>query len=222
MAGTPLIVPHTTPICGKAYQNMKSYRFTENWFAHTATWWGSFFSSYRWPRYEQRTILEIGSFEGRSTVWILENLVRHRGDSVVCIDPFTGSPEHAAHQTEDLFDRFRWNIGETGKQAHVRVLRTLSHDGLPRLLTEGYRCDFAYVDGSHRAADVLLDLCLTWGLLNLGGVCICDDFLWQPPAGGGPLAAPKIAIDAFTTVFSDQIKVVRAPQNYQVAFVKCR
>lgn len=201
---------------------MQQFQFTEKWFQYTARWWDDLFRAYEWPTATRRSVLEIGSFEGQSTVWMLMNLMKQPSDEIVCVDPFTGSDEHTAGQTQDLFCRFQANIAQTGKESHVRVLQMRSGDGLPKLMAEGYRCDFAYIDGSHRAADVLLDLCLTWPLLNCGGLCICDDFLWQPPQSepGDVLAAPKIAIDAFTTIFSDQIALIRSPQNYQVAFVK--
>lgn len=201
---------------------MQQFQFTEKWFQYTAHWWDDLFRVYEWPTATRRAVLEIGSFEGQSTVWMLMNLMKQPTDEIVCIDPFTGSEEHTANQTQELFCRFQANVAQTGKESHVRVLRMRSVDGLPKLMAEGYRCDLAYIDGSHRAADVLMDLCMTWPLLNFGGLCICDDFLWQPhkSGSGDVLASPKIAIDAFTTIFSDQIDLIRSPQNYQVAFIK--
>jgi predicted O-methyltransferase YrrM len=201
---------------------VQQFEFTENWFQHTAQWWTDLFEKFRWPTSNRRSVLEIGSFEGQSTVWMLMNLMKRPADGIVCIDPFTGSEEHTDKQTHHLFERFKANVAQTGKAAHVRVLRMPSAEALPRLVVEGYRCDFAYIDGSHRAADVLADLCASWSLLNPGGLCICDDFLWQPDGAGASnvLASPKIAIDAFTTIYADQIQIIRSSQNYQVAFLK--
>ena len=100
---------------------------------------------------------------------MLMNLIEQSGDSVVWVDPFTGSEEYTERQTNRLFDRFSANVKATGKESQVRVTRSPSSEALPRLAAEGFRCDFAYVDGSHRAADVLMDLCATWPLLNPGG-----------------------------------------------------
>lgn len=201
---------------------MPQFEFTENWFQFTAQWWTELFQTYQWPTSSGRSVLEIGSFEGQSTVWMLLNLMEHPADGIVCIDPFTGSEEHTDKQTQHLFERFNANVMKTGKESHVRVLRMPSMEALPKLLVEGYRCDFAYIDGSHRAADVLADLCSTWPLLNPGGLCICDDFLWRQDGVGTTdvLASPKIAIDAFTTIYADQLRLIRSRQNYQVAFVK--
>ncbi len=43
-------------------------------------------------------MVEIGSFEGRSTLWILENLLRHPDSRMHCIDTFAGGAEHGAAQ----------------------------------------------------------------------------------------------------------------------------
>lgn len=203
-------------------KSMHKFDFSENWFQYTAQWWDELFRVYKWPSASRRSVLEIGCFEGASTVWMLLNLIQEKTDQIVCIDPFTGSEEHSAEQTQQLFDRFQANIAKTEKESHVRVIRSRSAEALPRLIVEGFQCDFVYVDGSHRAQDVLVDLCLSWPILKSGGLCICDDYLWRQ-LNSGPvdvLRSPKIAIDAFTTIFSDQIGLLRSRQNYQVAFVK--
>lgn len=61
--------------------------------------------------------------------------------------------------------------------------------------------DFIYVDGSHRAPDVLCDAVLGFKLPKVGGFMAFDDYLqaeraWLP-YGTDPLRCPKPAIDAY-------------------------
>jgi len=69
--------------------------------------------------------------------------------------------------------------------------------------------DLIYIDASHYAVDVLTDAVLSFKLLKGGGMMIFDDYLW---AGDENIVYyPKIAIDAFTNVFSNHLKLVPAP-----------
>src|SRR5205823_5527535 len=76
-------------------------------------------------------------------------------------------------------ERFRRNIGETGRSDQVEVLRARSRDGLHDLRSRGVEADLVYVDGSHAACDVLSDLVQSFQITRVGGVIICDDYLWR-------------------------------------------
>ena len=71
------------------------------------------------------------------------------------------------------------------------------------------RADFVYIDGSHHAHAVLSDLVHAFGLLKTGGLIVCDDYLWTATDAdpGDVLARPKIAIDAFTTIYARKINM---------------
>ena len=123
--------------------------------------------------------------------------------------------------------RFHRNLGlAVGSAAHtvnVQIHKHPSAVALPSLLAQlgpGY-FDWVYVDGSHQAADVLFDAVLSLQLLRVGGVMVFDDYLWNGVHAGGLLDSPKIAIDAFTNVHADKIRVLPAPL-YQLYIVKTR
>ena len=73
--------------------------------------------------------------------------------------------------------------------------------------------DLVYVDGSHQAADVLVDAVLGFKLLKVGGVIAFDDYLWSEalPSGRDPLRCPKPAIDAFVNLNFRKLEVLSAP-----------
>ena len=180
--------------------------------------WPTFFRRHSWNAEEPKSILEIGCFEGLSTCWMLNNLLKHSDSKIVCIDTFEGGIEHVhdAINMTHVREIFFSNVEKTGRVDSVRVLEERSDTGLLQLLQENHESfDFIYVDGSHYATDVLADLVLSFRMLKVGGLCICDDYLWEGQSD--PRHSPKMAIDAFTSIFSEQVQFVPVI-NTQFAF----
>lgn len=191
-------------------------KFTQDWFSHNI-------QNFQHIHNELKTInrvLEIGCFEGRATCWMLQNMI---ADDGVChvIDTFEGSAEHSGLKLDSLRDAFMSNINEAKKDTQtVSVFEGTSYDGIAELIQNGGghpgKFDLIYVDGSHAAPDVLTDACMAFNLLRPGGIMLFDDYMWM--GMGGILNQPKIAIDAFTTMFSD--KCVVRMVGYQLAIQK--
>jgi hypothetical protein len=72
--------------------------------------------------------------------------------------------------------------------------------------------DFAYIDGSHIAPDVLEDAVLAFRLLKPGARMILDDYQWN--LHEDETLRPKLAIDAFLSVFRRRCEVLHG--SYQV------
>lgn len=82
--------------------------------------------------------------------------------------------------------------------------------------------DFISIDASHQAPDVLGDAVLAFQLLKQGGVMAFDDYIWSPmrPGTENPLLLPKIAIDAFTTIYSQKLRILPNLPLYQLYIQK--
>ena len=196
---------------------MSEYQFTKNWFG-----WGPQI----WPEIiqflpERKTFLEIGSFEGRSTVWTIENMMEDGGE-IVCIDTWEGSQEHKNGELDGAELRFEHNI-KTVREKHperrVTKCKGMSTQWLPSITQEKYSFDFIYIDGSHTAKDVLTDACMAWPLLKKDGIMAFDDYLWRLP-GFTTVQRPKIAIDSFVNIFEDEIAMVH--NGYQLIVRKTK
>ena len=206
------------------------YQFTWDTFSRCEKTWPTIFNLIKWDPKRKCQIVEIGSFEGRATVWILDNLIQNQDSKVYCIDPFTATgrkEKEVVRQMQldwgQIFQRFQSNISLTGKAGQVELIREQSSVALSSLIGAAYgQVDFVYLDGSHPAPDALSDLIFSYHLLRDGGLMICDDYSWtlEVRTEIDTLSNPKIAIDAFSTIFRRSLVLITDLPLYQMAFIK--
>lgn len=149
--------------------------------------------------------IDIGAFEGRSTLWFLENILTHPTARLICIDRIS-RPEFI-HNTMPYRDKLQYLIGFSQDVLRGPVFRL----GI---------FSFVYVDGNHAASSVLEDAVLGFRLLKAGGVMIFDDYQWLPAKDADPLLGPQLGIDAFLRVFAGQYRILF--QKWQLAIEKNR
>jgi hypothetical protein len=123
------------------------------------------------------TIVEIGSFQGRSTIVLASAAAE--GVEVVAIDPHAGNdrgPQEIdgfASAAEHDHATFVANLTRAGVHDRVRHLRMFSDDALGSVGT----VDVLYIDGAHRYAPALADI-RQWGakVPDGGALLIHDSF----------------------------------------------
>jgi hypothetical protein len=140
--------------------------------------------------------LEIGAYEGRNLVF-MDWLLPKRLD-VTVIDPWFDELHNPDDNYNAIEDRFRRNMKRTQFKS-ITIKKSLSAAELPLIQAAGETFDLIYVDGSHAALDVLIDLCFCAGLLNVGGMMILDDYWHDNIEISGP--GVKQAVDHFLSVF---------------------
>ena len=146
------------------------YKFTEDWFSENnpekvVRQFDGFLSEFK---DKPSTFLEIGSFEGMSTIWMLENILTNKESKLFCIDAW-------AEWTGDAFVRFVENINKTGLKDKVRIVKGDSSEEL-RIFPKEY-FDFIYVDGDHDEKAVIKDAIGSFRVLKKGGIIAFDDYL---------------------------------------------
>jgi predicted O-methyltransferase YrrM len=190
-------------------------QFKETWFdVHIAPWCVTL--SKIFDRKDPVRVLEIGSWEGRSTLFLLTYFTHGQ---VTAVDTWAGSDEYHYNATSELGDleaRFDGNVAPGVSRLSKRKGSSLHV--LPQLLDEQQKFDVIYVDGSHFADDVLTDGINAWRLLEVGGVMIFDDFLWYwyPRAR----ANPAWAVDSFLKYHVGEYKVLGV--SYQFILQKTK
>jgi predicted O-methyltransferase YrrM len=199
--------------------NSPTYDFTNDWFKTATDFWDTLI-----PKINPTRMLEIGSYEGASTCYLIEKLATLKEIELHCVDTWEGGAEHKEGgftevNMSDVEKRFHYNtklaISKVKNPVQLVLHKGFSDLVLSKLIAEGKQgyFDFIYVDGSHQAPDVLCDALLSFRLLKNNGVIAFDDYLWQDqlPYGIDPIRNPKPAIDAFTNIYCRKIRVVSAP-----------
>ncbi len=115
--------------------------------------------------------LEIGVSEGRSLIWMMENILTDVSSSAVAIDPF-----ELLYETGDG-DRFLKNIKNSGFKERVDFRKGFSQEILPTLEKNSF--DLIYLDGHPHGPQVLSDLENVFPLLKDNGILIIDDYLFE-------------------------------------------
>lgn len=199
---------------------MKNYEFTQNWF-----------NSYDLEKLlpigteEEFHILEIGSFEGKSTIWFVENLLKNKNSTITCIDPWVSYDQKNNSLNsygnnilkEDLIDdsegyifsneyeTFIKNITKTNRLTQINIMKGFSDVLLPNLILNKQKYNIIFIDGNHTAPYVMSDAVMSWKLLDINGIMIFDDYLWE--LDKPETLRPKIAIDSFIKNYSDYLQV---------------
>lgn len=152
----------------------------------------------------RRRWLELGSYEGYSASWTLNNAIRH-GDELICVDRWRNA------EIERKFDE---NVG--GKVKKVKCDHTLY---LLDQIDARQKFSVIYVDGDHDAPKVLSDMVLAWKVLDEDGILIVDDYLWQGNIYSARAVRPCVAIDGFVRSHMTQLQALH--WGYQLIARKC-
>lgn len=176
------------------------YVFSKDWFSNNIPRWEKHLKKLMKLGKEQPLMaLEIGSFEGRSAVWTLENILVHPNSKLTCIDNFNGIPTRKRHTTKQ---RFAQNTAKFGDK--VLLVEDDSRNALKSSDILHKMFDFIYIDASRHSKNVLEDAILSLPLLKIGGYIVFDDYTSSKEHD---YSCPKKGIDTFLDIFHDELKV---------------
>ena len=152
--------------------------------------------------------LEVGSHEGRSAIWFLENILDHPSSRLTCIDPWAWNPDYER--------RFKSNIEASGLSEKCLALKGYSANILPSLTQ---KVDFAYIDGAKDADQFLMNAVLVWLNLTKGGLILFDDYGWTFKENKDlHRKPPQVGIDAFLDAYEGLYEVIH--KGWQVVIQK--
>jgi predicted O-methyltransferase YrrM len=193
--------------------NKSDRRFTVDWAPQVRSTWPSFVAP-RLIRNLPLQWLEIGSFEGRSALWTIENLFDNPKSRITCVDCWEPIPFHkqwsdlqiARHGDTSDFDYEKIFDHNVRGVAQVIKRKGRSHEILPTLASQHFHG--CYIDGSHDEIDVLSDARMVLPMMTPGAVIIFDDYRWS---GGDGV---KKAVDTLLLEWGS--KVTKVHMEYQV------
>ncbi len=144
--------------------------------------------------------LEIGSWEGRSSLFILESLPNSK---LTCVDTWEGADEHKRLNILNTIEQnFDSNLSEY--RDRLTKYKGTSFSFFDNLESH-IKFDLIYIDGSHHIDDVMIDALKSFTHLNVGGVMIFDDFFWG--YYDDPISNPASAINSFVTLKKRYLRV---------------
>lgn len=195
----------------------KSLDLSNDWFTKRIPMWLSAFEECGLADRPEIRALEIGSWEGLSSFFILHTLPNA---TLTCVDTWEGGDEHKAGHaaTETVLSRVEQTFDANLARYRDRLTKyrgtsfayLAEHGGARNSL------DLIYVDGSHHCDDVIVDAFKSFEMLRPGGVLIFDDYFWRhyPRAIDNPAGA----INAFLQLKKGAYRVVRV--YYQLIIQK--
>lgn len=169
---------------------------------------------------EKLTCIEVGCFEGRSTLWFADKLLQHDQSILHCIDSWEGGEEVVRVKLGFDMDRvasnFINNIQQHPRADQIRVWKTNSQKGLIDVSSFcDNQVDFIYLDGSHTQKDTLVDLILALCLVKVGGIIIIDDYM-NNMSTNNKLLRPKDAVDFVVNSFASDVDFFITPETQAV------
>lgn len=154
-------------------------------------------------------IVEVGCFEGRSTIFFLDTLIKNNTSRYFAIDTWEGGEEvrrlNLPFDMKEIRSNFEKNISMHPYGECVKVKIGTSEQGLNSLYRDfKEQVDFIYLDGSHTQKDTLFDLTYAYPLLRKGALLLIDDYK-NSMATSDKTLRPRDAVDFFVKTMGNNI-----------------
>jgi len=180
-------------------------QYTNNWFAERG---GKTWDKVLHKR-DIRSALEIGCYEGQASVYLLEKFPKL---NLTVVDLFDAkAAEDWDGYVNDYETRFENNVSPF--RDRVIKYKGKSFKALAEAILTGYKFDFIYIDGDHRALPAIQDCAMAIELLGENGIMIIDDYgniPWLHDAVDSFVALlPKDKYKCKTTVDKEQMIIKR-------------
>ena len=153
--------------------------------------------------------LQIGTYTGDATEWLLNN---REIVTLHDVDTWQGSEERA-HESLNFQTVEQYYDSRFNDKRIIKCKMTSDHF----FITNNKTFNFIYIDGDHTATQTALDGLNAFRVLDIGGVMAFDDYLWN--YNGNPFLEPKRGVDAVLEVCKGQFKLIES--GYQVWIQKC-
>jgi predicted O-methyltransferase YrrM len=191
--------------------NMNGYKYTQTWFLDSEL-------RYNIEKFLDKStknkILEIGCFEGLSTVFFADTFINDSNSSLTCVDPFltitTNDHTKLLLNNEEL--NFDYNISNCKNTDKITVYK-LTSDDFFKTKNGNNTYNMIYIDGCHEPDFITRDMENSFRCLEKNGIMWMDDY------SGGEDGKIKHTMNAFLKKYKDQYEIIHS--NYQLAIKKC-
>jgi predicted O-methyltransferase YrrM len=154
-------------------------------------------------------LLEIGSFEGLSSVFFAINFLDHEESSLTCVDPFLNieNNDHKQYLSNNEEMNFNHNISICNNSRKIKVHKITS-DVFFKNNNETF--NFIYIDGCHEHEFIKRDMENAFNVLEKNGIMWMDDYNSNPSI--------KDTMNNFLEKYKDKLELIHS--DYQLAIRK--
>lgn len=188
---------------------MNYYKYSQQWFLDSEIK-NSLFRFL--DKTKENKILEIGCFEGLSSVFFADNFLDNPNSSLTCVDPFLtiNNNDHKQFLQNNEELNFDFNISNCKNSDRITINKITS-DIFFENNNQTY--NFIYIDGCHDPDYIKRDMENSFYNLEKNGIMWMDDYR------GGDGIQIKNTMDTFLEKCKDQYILIH--NNYQLAIQKC-
>jgi tetratricopeptide (TPR) repeat protein len=177
----------------------RDYRFSQDYFTFAIPVWQEQLKELAGK--PQLQVLEVGSFEGISSCWLLDRILTDPSARLTCID----------QEFSPIFDR---NLDRASAAKKVNKLDGHTHNLLAALPKEFYHA-IILQDRLKETQHTKQNAFLSWPLLKVGGIIIYKGYGWKNASQ--PNWQPKEGIDSFLETVKEKIEILHdKPQSQQL------
>lgn len=187
---------------------MANYKYTKTWFLSSEL--KTKMTSYCVP-HTANNILEIGCFEGLSSVYFADTFLDNDKSSLTCVDPFLtiSNNDHSNLLTNHEEKNFDFNLSVC-KHANKITIHKITSD---QFFEQNQRTfSFIYIDGCHDPDVIQRDMENAFEVVEKNGIMWMDDY------GGGDGIQIKRAMNGFLDKYYGQYELIH--KGYQLAIKK--
>ena len=160
---------------------------------------------------KENKMLEIGCFEGLSSVFFADNFLNNPQSKLTCVDPFLNfdNNDHEQFLKNNEEMNFDYNISICKNSDRIKIHKITS-DIFFENNNETY--NFIYIDGCHYPSFIKRDMENSFNILEKNGIMWMDDY------GGGDGIQIKNTMDTFLQKYNGQYELIF--KGYQLAIKK--
>jgi len=163
---------------------------SENWFGHETSFFQILHDQIGKPNL---TFLEMGCWKGKSSVWLLENVLTHPTSTLFCVDVWDihkWNPEAEETQTlwqnvsrqneldcENIYNIFLHNIRPYKNKC--TIIKDYTQNALNKFIQQKLQFDFIYIDADHSTDPLKNDFKLSLQCIKKDGYIFLDDLSWN-------------------------------------------
>jgi predicted O-methyltransferase YrrM len=187
---------------------MNKYKYSQTWFINSGI---NKEMSFFCDKTKENKILEIGCFEGLSSVFFADNFLDNINSSLTCVDPFLtiNNNDHNSYLLNNEEMNFDFNLSVC-KNSDKIIIHKITSDQFFENNNKTY--NFIYIDGCHEPDFIKRDMENSFNILEKNGIMWMDDY------NGGDGIKIKNAMNIFLEKYIGQYELIHF--DYQLAIKK--